>query len=648
MNKEDNKDIQFRQCKMENVRLLNEVTRLNKYTKFLIDEIKNIEQETREDCRAEKEMLQERIETLTAKIDELKKQVKALEAENATLRKDSEESKSKLSEAEELLQIKELNKCDLRSIISVIQRRIFERNSDATRFLNDSIDPHDPFVDEMGFEDIAERIMAMASENYTAKNHDEDTTGDKAATKNKSVKIESKQDKAKTVKPKGKQIPIERRRVYTSTILEQEGIDTSNLPVGAKLIRRKSKSKTGGMDTWVVRLFTYEKPKVKCTEYEIGRFNVPGNDPMCSKYPEAIIKGNPITPSFASFYFESKFAYNLSENRILQMLQSMQTKIPQSSLNNWMHQLMTYMRVSLENLLIEAVKRSYFTHNDEVRILVRSREAADAPFEYKVEYIHAALSLEQKLVVMLYKNEGSRGHEVPEEYLFKGSIDKCFCSDRAKLYETIETDLIQYRIVRASCWFHARHYFVDAYITDHRVYDIIRMINFLFRVDREAKERGLTPEQRFKFRLRYSRKIVTQIIKRLKEIRAAGNEYGELVHRAVNYILDDEKSFLKFLQDGRIELSNNAIERAFRHIAIGRRNWLHTGSHFAAENIAFMYSLYECCKLNDLNFGEYIEDVLIRFMKGEKADESFLPNQYTIKYINKKEQEEEGADKATA
>lgn len=36
---------------------------------------------------------------------------------------------------------------------------------------------------------------------------------------------------------------------------------------------------------------------------------------------------------------------------------------------------------------------------------------------------------------------------------------------------------------------------------------------------------------------------------------------------------------------------NNAIERMFRHIAIGRRNWLHTGSHFVAENIAFMYSL---------------------------------------------------------
>jgi predicted nucleic acid-binding Zn-ribbon protein len=124
------------------MKLLNEVTCLNKYVKFLVYENKNNEQETREDCRAEKEMLQERIEYLTAKIDDLKKQVKALESENAMLRKDSEESKSKLSEVEDLFQIKELNKCDLISIISVIQHRIFERNNDTTRFLDDSINPH--------------------------------------------------------------------------------------------------------------------------------------------------------------------------------------------------------------------------------------------------------------------------------------------------------------------------------------------------------------------------------------------------------------------------------------------------------------------------------------------------------------------------
>lgn len=142
-----------------------------------------------------------------------------------------------------------------------------------------------------------------------------------------------------------------------------------------------------------------------------------------------------------------------------------------------------------------------------------------------------------------------------------------------------------------------------------------------------------THGQRYRFRLKYSRKIVGRIMKHLEEIRLAGNEYGELVHRAVNYILDDKAAFERFLQDGRIELSNNAIERCFRHIAMGRRNWLHTGSHFAAENIAFIYSLVESCKLNKIEFGEYIEDILTRLLNGEDADESFLPNHYTPRLV---------------
>ena len=73
----------------------------------------------------------------------------------------------------------------------------------------------------------------------------------------------------------------------------------------------------------------------------------------------------------------------------------------------------------------------------------------------------------------------------------------------------------------------------------------------------------------------------------------------------------------------------------FRHIAICRRrstsslglskNWLHSGSHDAAQNIAFMYSLYESCKLNDLNFFDYINDVLTRLMKGETDYKSLIP-----------------------
>ena len=69
-------------------------------------------------------------------------------------------------------------------------------------------------------------------------------------------------------------------------------------------------------------------------------------------------------------------------------------------------------------------------------------------------------------------------------------------------------------------------------------------------------------------------------------------------------------------------------ERCFRHIAMGRRNWLQTGSHFSAQNLAFMFGLLESCKLNKVNFGEYIEDILTRILCGEEVDASFLPCDY--------------------
>lgn len=143
-----------------------------------------------------------------------------------------------------------------------------------------------------------------------------------------------------------------------------------------------------------------------------------------------------------------------------------------------------------------------------------------------------------------------------------------------------------------------------------------------------------------RWRLKWSRKIVSRIFERLEAMRSAGQEYGEMVHRAVNYVLDDRDAFQKFLLDGRIDMHNIAIERCFRHIALGRRNWQQSGSHDAAKNIAFMFGLYESCKLNNLDFGEYVEDVLTRIMYGEKVDASFLPVDYVRKYKDGQDNED--------
>lgn len=195
---------------------------------------------------------------------------------------------------------------------------------------------------------------------------------------------------------------------------------------------------------------------------------MPKSDPQCSKHPDRVLEGNPIMPSFARFYLESKFGYNLSENRILEMLKGMKTGIPQSSLNLWMHQIMELLRERLEPLMLEAIRQLKFTNNDATRLLVRSRETPEDPMKYTIEYVQAALSLEKKLVVMLY-DEGTRDHMLQEEKIFKDSCIEGFVADGAPQYKTIQKDLEEKKLLRQACWFHGRHYLVDAFLVDPRM-----------------------------------------------------------------------------------------------------------------------------------------------------------------------------------
>ena len=500
-------------------------------------------------------MLSEDLSDANARIYVLEVALTQAESDNSELRAEVSRLHSKADDYEKanaLLDIADKAQVDYKTIIEVLLHRKFAHNSDMTNLLNGVLDTSDAEVNELGLDGLKKKISDAADEALDEKHKDEESKAS-SAPEQPAVKLPKKTEKEK--QKSDSQLP---RKRYTTTarVLKSFGIDKSDLPENAKVIIRKGKK-----DMWVVRLFFYQKQEVYCKEYKIARFNVPGSDPQSSKYPQSIIKGNPLMPSFCRFYLESKFAYHLSENRLLDMLSQMGMKVAQSTLNGWMQQIMTYLRERLGPVIT---------------------------------------------------------------------------ADRAVLYETIEKDLEEMGLVRTACWFHARHRFVDAYISDHRVRVIILMMNYLFQIERESKLRKHTAKQRRRFRLKYSASIVGKLMKLLKKIKL-DSSYGAMVQRAVNYVLDDEKAFKVFLQDGRVEMHNNAVERMFRHLAMGRRNWMHTGSHLGAENIAFMFSLFESCKLNDINFGDYIEDILTRLMEGEQDFMSLIPCNYNLnKKVNVK------------
>jgi transposase len=86
----------------------------------------------------------------------------------------------------------------------------------------------------------------------------------------------------------------------------------------------------------------------------------------------------------------------------------------------------------------------------------------------------------------------------------------------------------------------------------------------------------------------------------MRNERAKLSRHSE-VAKAMNYMLNRWDTFTRFLDDGRICLTNNAAERALRGIALGRKSWLFAGSDRGGERAAVMYTLIQTARLNDVD-----------------------------------------------
>ena len=90
--------------------------------------------------------------------------------------------------------------------------------------------------------------------------------------------------------------------------------------------------------------------------------------------------------------------------------------------------------------------------------------------------------------------------------------------------------------------------------------------------------------------------------------------FSSEVAKAIDYLLAPNHwpGFTRFLEDGRICLSNNAAERTLRGVALGRKSWLFAGSERGGERAAAMYTLIGTAKLNDIDPQAWLADAIAR------------------------------------
>ena len=180
-------------------------------------------------------------------------------------------------------------------------------------------------------------------------------------------------------------------------------------------------------------------------------------------------------------------------------------------------------------------------------------------------------------------------------------------------------------VTSALCWSHARRKFfelADVAAAARKgkppdaispvALEAVTRIDAIFAIEREIN--GHSAEVRLDIRQHRSRPLIEDLHDWLHRERSQMSKHNP-VARAIDYLTGKPgrwEAFTRFIDDGRICLTNNAAERALRGVALGRKAWLFAGSPRGGERAAFMYSLIVTARLNDIDPQAWLADVLAR------------------------------------
>jgi len=157
---------------------------------------------------------------------------------------------------------------------------------------------------------------------------------------------------------------------------------------------------------------------------------------------------------------------------------------------------------------------------------------------------------------------------------------------------------------------HARRKFEQALDYDaEKAGWVMKKIQELYAVEREARDAGLSPSQRKELRLGKSLPIMNELGKQIAVMNKTATPKSPM-GMALNYAIQRWDNLLNYLYDGSLEIDNNWVENAIRPNALGRKNYLFAGSHEGAKRAAMFYSFFGTCKKNNVNPYQWLKKVL--------------------------------------
>jgi transposase len=313
--------------------------------------------------------------------------------------------------------------------------------------------------------------------------------------------------------------------------------------------------------------------------------------------PRVIEKGRP-GPGLLAHILVSKYADHLPLHRLESIFERHGVELSRQTMCDWV----AAASEPLSRIVAEqkkSVRASFTIHSDDTSLLCQENFSGAGK---RRSFLWAYVGDRSEIV---YDFTLSRERDGPERWLagWEGYLQVDGYAGYNRLFASG-------KVIEVACWAHVRRKYFDALASDStRASLMLALIQRLYRIESHAKE--LAPAERAALRREEATPILSEIRARIDEDARTvlpKTDLGE----AVTYATNQWDALVRYVEDGRLDIDNNEVERALRCVAVGRKNWLFAGSPKGGERAAVIYSLVSTCKLLGIEPFAYLRDVLQR------------------------------------
>ena len=341
--------------------------------------------------------------------------------------------------------------------------------------------------------------------------------------------------------------------------------------------------------------------------------------------PERPIDGGMATEALIAHVVVSKFLDHLPLYRQSQILARQGIALDRSTLSSWVGRACWWLK-PLYDLIVKTVLSSDSLLADDTTLPVldpgRGRTKTGRLWCYAVDERPWGGSA-APAVAYIYSADRKAEHPACHLAAFRGTLQV----DGYSGFKSLAEDRPDGAIRLAFCWAHVRRRFYEIQAANGSpvATEVLKRIAALYKIESEI--RGRPAETRQAIRQERSRPLVDELHAWLQQQlnRVSGKS---AIAEAIRYALNHWQGLIVFLDDGRVELDTNAVERAIRPVALNRKNTLFAGSDSGACHWATMMTLIQTAKVNGIEPLSYLTDILQRIVSGRTKShelQSMLP-----------------------